>query len=93
MPSPPRSPGAAGGHRRPPDREEPGEQLGAGITGRCRSLGDGGLPLKRHPASVGDADKLNHERHTGARHHGLGHDSCKLGPYEAGERLHGETVR
>lgn len=54
-------------------------------------LGDGGLPLKRHPASIRDAD-INHERQTAVRHRGLGHNSCELGERKAGERLHGEAV-
>jgi hypothetical protein len=32
--------------------------------------------------------KCNHERHTGASGHGLGHDSCEFGEHKAGEHLH-----
>jgi hypothetical protein len=50
------------------------------LTARPETLG---LCFKRHPASVRDADTFNHERHTSASRHGLGHDSCELREYKA----------
>jgi hypothetical protein len=55
-------------------------------------LGDGGLPFKRHPASVRDADKLNRECGTTLLN-GLGRDSCELGEHKAGKHLGGAAAR
>jgi hypothetical protein len=49
-------------------------------------------PFKPRPASVRDADTLNLERHTAARRHGLGHNTCEVGEHKAGEHLDGEAA-
>src|SRR5262249_32675195 len=46
-----------------------------------------GLPFEPRPASVRDADTLNHERRTAVRRCGLGHNNCELGEHKAGEHL------
>jgi hypothetical protein len=55
-------------------------------------FGKGSLIFKPRPASVRDADTLNHERYTSVRHHGLGHNNCEPGEHKFGEHLNSEAV-